>query len=85
MKGGEKMKPFDTCPVCGGELMEKEVEKLLKGGVHTAVLTVRADVCLRCGERLYSSEVIRRFEQIRGKLENDRKLPSLNQSARPFR
>jgi YgiT-type zinc finger domain-containing protein len=69
MKGGEKMKPFDKCPVCGGELMEKEVEKLLKGGVHTAVLTVRADVCVRCGERLYSSEVIRRFEQIRGKLE----------------
>jgi len=49
--------------------MEKEVEKLLKGGVHTAVLTVRADVCVGCGERLYSSEVIRRFEQIRGKQE----------------
>jgi YgiT-type zinc finger domain-containing protein len=49
--------------------MEKEVEKLLKGGVHTAVLTVRADVCVRCGERLYSSVMIRRFEQIRGKLE----------------
>ncbi|MDW8214168.1 MAG: YgiT-type zinc finger protein [Roseiflexaceae bacterium] len=63
------MKPFDTCPVCGGELVEKEVEKLLKGGVHTAVLKVRAEVCLRCGERLYSAETVRRFEQIRQKLE----------------
>lgn len=63
------MKPFEKCPVCGGELVEKEVEKLLKGGVHTAVLKVRADVCLRCGERLYSAETVRRFEQIRQKLE----------------
>jgi YgiT-type zinc finger domain-containing protein len=63
------MKPFDKCPVCGGELVEKEVEKLLKGGIHTAVLKMRADVCLCCGERLYSVDTVRRFEQIRQKLE----------------
>ncbi|RME39006.1 MAG: YgiT-type zinc finger protein [Thermoflexia bacterium] len=63
------MKPFEKCPICGGELMEKEVEKLLKGGVHTAVVKVRAEVCLRCGERLYDAETVRRFEQIREKLE----------------
>jgi YgiT-type zinc finger domain-containing protein len=63
------MKPFDKCPVCGGELVEKDVEKLLGGGIHTAVLKVRAEVCLRCGERLYSAETVRRFEQIRQKLE----------------
>ena len=62
------MKPFDKCPVCGGELVEKEVEKLLKGGVNTAVLKVTAEVCLKCGERLYSEETVRRFEQIRQKL-----------------
>lgn len=63
------MIPFDKCPICGGELVEKEVEELLKGGVHIAVLKVMAQVCLRCGERLYSAEVVRRFEQIRQKLE----------------
>lgn len=63
------MMPFDECPVCGGELIEKEVEKLLRGGNHVAVLTVSAEVCLRCGERLYSQETVRRFEQIRAKLE----------------
>jgi len=62
-------KPFDKCPVCGGEIVGKEVEKLLKGGIHTAVIKVRADVCLRCGERLYSGDTVRRFEQIRQKLE----------------
>ncbi len=63
------MKPFEKCPVCGGELAEKEVEKLLRGGVHTAVVKVPAEVCLHCGERLYSEETVRRFEQIRAKLE----------------
>lgn len=63
------MKAFDKCPICGGELVEKEVEKLLKGGVHTAVIKVRAEVCLRCGERLYPVETVKRFEQIRRKLE----------------
>ena len=61
--------PFPECPICGGELVEKEVEKLLRGGVHTAVLRVRAEVCLRCGERLYSLDTIRQFEEIRDKLE----------------
>ena len=63
------MKPFDKCPICGGELAEKEVEKLLKGGGNTAVLKVRAEVCLKCGERLYTEETVRRFEQIRRMLE----------------
>ena len=62
------MLPFSKCPACGGEMIEKEVEKLLRGGRHTAVVTVRAEVCLRCGERLYSKETISRFEQIRAKL-----------------
>jgi len=63
------MLPFDKCPVCGGEMVEKDVEKLLRGGLDTAVLTVHAEVCLRCGERLYTQEVVKRFEQIRAKLE----------------
>lgn len=63
------MMPFSQCPVCGGEMVVKDVEKLLRGGRHTAVLTVRAEVCLRCGERLYSVEAVKLFENIRSKLE----------------
>ncbi len=63
------MMPFEKCPICDGELIEKEVEKILKGGIHTAALKVRAEVCLHCGERLYSPQTIRRFEEIRVKLE----------------
>ena len=63
------MLPFNKCPICGGEVIEKEVEKLLKGGKNTAVVKVKAEVCLHCGERLYSKETIGFFEKIRFKLE----------------
>ncbi|RKX72811.1 MAG: YgiT-type zinc finger domain-containing protein [Spirochaetes bacterium] len=63
------MLPFNKCPICGGEVVEKEVEKLIKGGYNTATITVKAEVCLHCGERLYSEETARRFEEIRNKLE----------------
>lgn len=62
------MMPFTQCPVCGGDLVEKEVEKLLRGGIHTAVVRVPAEVCLHCGERLYTQETVRYFEKIRAKL-----------------
>ncbi len=63
------MLPFEKCPVCGGDLVDKEVEKLLRGGNNIAMLQVHAEVCLHCGERLYSQETVRRFEEIRSKLE----------------
>ena len=63
------MMPLKRCPVCSGTFVEKEVEKLLRGGNHTAAVKVRAEVCLHCGERLYSQETVRRFEEIRAKLE----------------
>lgn len=56
------------CPNCQGELTTKQVEKLLKGGVNTAIIQVEAEVCLNCGERLYKPDVVRLFAQIRAKL-----------------
>ena len=65
------MNPFKKCPICGSDLIEKEVEKLLRGGKNTAIVRVRAEICLRCGERLYSEEQARMFEQSRTKLAKD--------------
>ena len=59
------MKLFEKCPICGGELVEKEVEKVLKGGSNTAILKVTAEVCLHCGERLYRPETVAHFEEVR--------------------
>jgi YgiT-type zinc finger domain-containing protein len=61
--------PFDRCPLCGGELSQRVVEKVLKGGSDTALMKVHADVCLRCGERLYPADTVRRFENVRKQLE----------------
>ncbi len=59
---------FEVCPVCGGELVDKRVVKLLRGGTDTATIEVDALVCQRCGERLYPEETVRLFEGIRTKL-----------------
>ncbi|WP_133513013.1 YgiT-type zinc finger protein [Candidatus Thiosymbion oneisti] len=62
------MRPFEKCPVCGGEVETKQVEKLLRGGRNTVSMKVAAEVCLHCGERLYAEDVVKSFEEIRGKL-----------------
>lgn len=49
-------------------MAEKKVEKLLRGGNHTATVTVRAEVCLHCGERLYNKDTVVLFDRIRDKL-----------------
>ena len=59
---------FSKCPVCGGDIVKKKVEKLLRGGKNTASVAVNAEVCLHCGERLYSTGTIKKFEVIREKL-----------------
>jgi YgiT-type zinc finger domain-containing protein len=56
---------FEMCPICGGKIAEKEVEKVLKGGTNTAIMKLTAEVCLHCGERLYTPETVSRFEGVR--------------------
>ena len=65
------MTPFDKCPVCGGKMVEKEVEKILRGGNLTEIVKAQAEVCLRCGERLYAPDVVKRFKKIRSKLQKE--------------
>lgn len=62
-------KYVEKCPRCGGTVIEKEVTEVLYGGVNTAILRVKAGVCLLCGERLYTPEIVRQFEEIEAKLE----------------
>lgn len=63
------MKPFEKCPVCGGDLVNKPVEKLLRGDGNTVSMKVTAEVCLHCGERLYTEDIVKAFEEIRIKLQ----------------
>lgn len=60
-----------TCPHCGGPIVEKEVTEVLYGGANTAFLRIKTGVCLLCGERLYTPDTIRQFEEIEAKLEQE--------------
>lgn len=61
----------EKCAVCGGQMVEKKVEKLLRGGRNMASLKVIAEVCLHCGEHFYTPEIIERFEKIESDLERE--------------
>jgi YgiT-type zinc finger domain-containing protein len=65
-------KYVEKCPRCGGVVIEKEVTEVLYGGVNTAILRIKAGVCLLCGERLYTPEIVRQFEEIEAKLEQQK-------------
>ena len=56
------MASFDRCPVCGGPIVEREVEKGLRGGVVRETVRMRTDVCLKCGERLYTPDAAQRLK-----------------------
>lgn len=58
------------CPTCQGELETRQIEKMLKGGNNTAIIHVEAEVCSKCGEKLYKPDVVSQFTQIRAKLRN---------------
>ncbi len=60
---------LDKCPVCGGGIVKKQVNKVLREGNLTEKVKIQADVCLCCGERFYEPEVIKRCEKVRAKLE----------------
>jgi hypothetical protein len=53
-------------------------------GTNTATIKVYAEVCLHCGEQIYSQKTIKKFEEIRNKLaKND--LAGLKEVGKLFR
>jgi len=70
----------EICPMCCGQTVEKEVTRVVSGSGGTATLQVQAEVCLECGERLYSPETVRHFEKIKAKLEGKKITDSISYS-----
>ena len=59
------MASIDRCPVCGGVITEPEVENDVHAGVVRETARINAEVCLKCGERLYTPEGAHRLEKSR--------------------
>ena len=62
------MKSLEKCPVCGGGLENQQIEKRLGRGENAISMTVSADVCTGCGEKLSSEAVVKSFEAVRAEL-----------------
>lgn len=77
------MKPMEQCPVCGGALATKLVDKVLSGGGNTVSMKVSAEVCSKCGEQLYPTKLVQSFDEIRRKL-RDQEFSHLRQTGRSF-
>ncbi len=52
------------CPTCGGEIVDKRVEELVERGISLATVTVEAEVCLGCGQRLFDPDTVRLLEKV---------------------
>jgi YgiT-type zinc finger domain-containing protein len=52
-----------TCPICGGKTIRKNVDftESVKGKI-VIIKKVNAEVCSRCGERLYSEDEMKRID-----------------------
>lgn len=58
------------CFYCGGNDLEpREVEELLSISDYVVRCKVPATVCLRCGERYFNPETVRRFEELRAQVQ----------------
>jgi len=64
-KSNDNMLPIDPCPICGGEVAEKEVTETVRGSGKTATLKVNALVCVSCGERFYYVDIFKKFEEMK--------------------
>jgi len=54
------------CPICGGDTKEDvvEVQEVIEGAAYI-IQGVKAEVCVQCGERMYSLDEMRRIEKNR--------------------
>lgn len=60
------------CPICGGEMADKSVDVVdTIDGKLVIIRGVSAEVCVRCGERLYSGEEMRKMEKLREKIQGN--------------
>jgi YgiT-type zinc finger domain-containing protein len=59
------------CPICGGDTKEDvvEVQEMIEGEAYI-IKGAEAEVCVQCGEGMYSLDEMWRIERVRGKIKN---------------
>lgn len=60
------------CPICGGEMVDKSVDVVdTINGKLVIIRGIAAEVCVRCGERLYSQGEMKKMEKLREKIQDN--------------
>lgn len=60
------------CPICGGEMVDKSVDVVdTINGKLVIIRGISAEVCVRCGERLYSQGEMKKMEKLREKIQDN--------------
>ena len=63
--------PNVKCPSCGSNRIElKNIIHTINGGNNTAMIDVQIETCQMCGEMLFTPDQVRKFEDIKSKLEH---------------
>ncbi|PIU12924.1 MAG: YgiT-type zinc finger domain-containing protein [Hadesarchaea archaeon CG08_land_8_20_14_0_20_51_8] len=70
IQGEEEKMKAGICPICGGKMADRSVDVADNiNGKLVIIRGVSAEVCARCGERLYSSEEMKKMEKLREKIQ----------------
>lgn len=60
------------CPICGSEMVNKSIDVVdTVRGKLVIIRGIYAEVCVRCGERLYSKGEMKRMEKLREKIQDN--------------
>ena len=61
-----------VCSLCGGKMTDRSVDVVDTVGGRLVILRgIAAEVCVRCGERVYSEVEMRKMEELRGKIQGN--------------
>jgi len=62
----------EICPICGSKMVDKSVDVV--DTINRKLVIIRgisAEVCVRCGERLYSQGELKKMEKLREKIQDN--------------
>ena len=61
-----------TCPICGGGMADKRVDVVdTIDGKLVIIRGISAEVCMQCGERLYSGKDMKKMERLRARIQDN--------------
>ena len=65
------------CALCGGDIRQGKVEKVIRVENNVVIVSVDAEVCQQCGEAYYTPKTVEKLQEMRKKLKEAIKIEEL--------